>query len=204
MSANEQNSNIIKDKSEQKANIKDEKMTINSLINTNTTATATATASATNNNAGTSNSISESIKKGSVNVDTKNKEDNNTTTPVNENKPPKKKRKKRNQETGHLSAMKNELLIAAKNKISFDPSKKVRKWVRQPIVFGTLGSTFNGSMWHSNEPKQLIIDKLINKPTIPTATINTKTNTTPILTTPSVIPLEVPTPTMTTITVAKS
>jgi len=57
--------------------------------------------------------------------------------------------------------MKNELLIAAKNKISFDPSKKVRKWVRQPIVFGTLGSTFNGSMWHSSKKLYLFLYKFI-------------------------------------------
>jgi len=68
------------------------------------------------------------------------------------------KKKKKN---GHLSAMKNELLIAAKNKISFDPSKKVRKWVRQPIVFGTLGSTFNGSMWHSSKKLYLFLYKFI-------------------------------------------
>jgi len=68
---------------------------------------------------------------------------------------------KKKKETGHLSAMKNELLIAAKNKISFDPSKKVRKWVRQPIVFGTLGSTFNGSMWHSSKKLYLFLYKFI-------------------------------------------
>jgi len=45
--------------------------------------------------------------------------------------------------------MKNELLIAARNKISFDKTKKVRKWVRQPVIFSTFGSSFEVSIWHT-------------------------------------------------------
>ncbi|ORX77096.1 hypothetical protein BCR32DRAFT_270881 [Anaeromyces robustus] len=101
----------------------------------------------------------ENKTQGDGNKDNNNSNNNNT----EELKPPKKRRKKRKLD-GPISSIKNESLIAARNKVSFDKTKKARKWVRQHVVFNTLSSSFGVSIWQSDEQRQLHIDKLINKP----------------------------------------
>ncbi|ORX41760.1 hypothetical protein BCR36DRAFT_587783, partial [Piromyces finnis] len=84
---------------------------------------------------------------------------NDKSTAEGEIKP--RKRRKKRKENGQASAMKSELLITARNKLSFDKTKRVRRWVRQPISFNTLSGNIELSIWHTDEPKKLPLDKVL-------------------------------------------